>query len=115
MPRKKIDTTSKDDAGKLRYDLIPPEHVEGLAKIFTMGAAKYEDNGWIKGLLSGNLKFEQLYGAVERHIQARRKGELLDDESGYPHLYHAAWEVLAMAYYDELVARGDIDGSPNSG
>jgi hypothetical protein len=36
-----MDEAIKYDQGKLRYDLIPPEALEELAAVYTMGAAKY--------------------------------------------------------------------------
>ena len=39
----------KNDSGKRRMDLIPPEAIEALADVLTMGAAKYADRNWEKG------------------------------------------------------------------
>lgn len=75
----------KYDDGKLRYDLIPPIAMEELAKILTYGSRKYADNTW------QNVKpFKpRYYGALMRHIQEWRKGNLVDEESGELHLSHA--------------------------
>ena len=74
----------KYDTGKLRLDLIPPEMHEALGKVLTFGAGKYGDRNWEAGIDEGRL-----YAAAQRHLLAHRKGELLDPESGLPHLYHA--------------------------
>ena len=43
-------TGTKNDGGKLRYDLIPPRALEALAYVYTIGAAKYSDRNWEKGI-----------------------------------------------------------------
>ena len=35
-----------------------------------------------------------------RHLQAWRMGERLDEESGYPHLYHVATNMMFLEYFD---------------
>ncbi len=75
----------KDDNGKARYDLIAPEVEEYLAKALAFGAAKYGDENWRK---VPNLK-SRYYAAARRHLNAWRLGEVLDRQSGLPHLSHA--------------------------
>jgi hypothetical protein len=79
------------DAGKLRFDLIPPEWERVLAEVMTMGAKKYEDHNWEKG-----LSWSRRYGSVRRHLNAFWAGEDFDKESGLQHLAHAAWGCLAL-------------------
>lgn len=90
----------KHDKGKLRYDLIPVEPLEDLAKVFTMGAGKYGDDNWKLG-----LSVDRLYAAVERHLSERRKGFLRDTESGLPHTAHAMWGCMAINYFDQQADR----------
>lgn len=87
----------KYDQEKLRYDLIPPEHFEEVAKIFTLGAKKYGDNNW-QNLEGWDSRY---YSALLRHLFAWRSGEKLDPESGEHHLAHAAWNVLALLWHDK--------------
>jgi hypothetical protein len=75
----------KNDAGKLRYDLIPPEALEALADILTYGAQKYSPGGW-KEVPDAKDRY---YAALMRHLQSWRMGEQDDPESGRPHLHHA--------------------------
>jgi hypothetical protein len=81
----------KGDEGKTRYDLVPVEFTESEAEVFTFGAWKYGERNWELGLDPGRL-----YAAAMRHIQAHRKGELRDPESGLCHLAHARWNLGAM-------------------
>jgi len=77
--------TDKRDGDKLRYDLIPHEALEELAKVLTFGAAKYDDNNW-----QTVTPFERRYrAALMRHFEADRRDELWDAESGELHLSHA--------------------------
>jgi hypothetical protein len=75
----------KHDGGKLRYDLIAPEGLEGLVQVLTFGALKYSDRNWEKG-----FKWGRLYAALMRHMWAWWKGEDNDPETGLSHLHHAA-------------------------
>lgn len=84
----------KDDEGKLRYDLVPPHALEELVQVYTMGAAKYGDRNWQKGLTWGRV-----FAAIMRHLWAFWGGEDLDPEDGVPHLAHAAWGCFALLEY----------------
>ena len=76
----------KFDSDKLRYDLVPPSALEKIVEVLTYGAKKYAPENWKKV-----EEPERRYiAAAMRHIEAFRKGERLDPESGLPHLAHAA-------------------------
>ena len=84
----------KLDSEKLRYDLIPPDALEELAKVYTFGARKYGDRNWEKG-----LRWGRVFGAVFRHFIAWAKGEDADEETGLHPLAHAAWGCLTLLAY----------------
>lgn len=85
----------KHDAEKLRMDLITPEFLEGLAGVLTHGAAKYAPDNW----KNCDKPFERYYAALQRHLVAYAKGDDLDAESGYHHLYHAACCLMFLTYF----------------
>ena len=93
----------KHDHGKLRLDLIPPEMHEALGQVLTFGAGKYGDRNWEEGISE-----DRLYAAAERHLQAHRKGEALDPESGLPHICNAFCNIGMMC---TLGARADAKPS----
>lgn len=76
------ETGMKFDTNKLRIDLVPPGAIEALAAVLTYGAKKYKPNNW------RSVEAERYVAAFERHWLAYRQGELLDSESGLPHLAH---------------------------
>ena len=79
------DQTVKLDGDKLRYELVPVEVEEELAKALTYGAKKYKANSW-QNVEPFNDRY---YAALRRHIALWRKGEIIDKESGLHHLSHA--------------------------
>ena len=84
----------KFDNDKLDYTLVKPEMLEQLALILHYGAKKYDRDNY---KLIDN---ERYMAALFRHIQAHRKGEKLDSESGYRHLSHALANVAMMVQND---------------
>jgi len=86
----------KFDDGKLRLDLITPEMIRSLGEVLTYGAKKYGDRNWEKG-----IDEDRLYAACERHLLAYREGQMLDEESGLPHLYHAFCTLGMWATLDK--------------
>jgi len=87
---------SKYDSDKLRYDLLDPVFMEGIVDVLTTGAQKYADNNWNKVPDPQN----RYYAAAMRHLQAWRKGEKLDSETGKSHLYHAACCLMFLGWFD---------------
>lgn len=87
---------TKYDQGKLRYDLLPPEPIEEVVKVYTGGAAKYAPWNWAKG-----IKYSRVYAAQQRHIQAFWMGKVInEDDFGLHHLAHALWCVITLLYYE---------------
>lgn len=92
----------KNDQGKLRYDLIPPECLRELARVYTIGSHKYADNNWKNG-----LDRHRIEAALLRHSEAARSGEVLDPEDGQRHLASVAWCAFALMWYDIQSERDD--------
>ena len=90
------ETGRKDDQEKNRLDLIEPEFIEGVGKVLTFGADKYEPNNWQKVEDAEN----RYYAAAMRHLMAWRKGEKTDPESGLSHLYHVACNIMFLQHFE---------------
>ena len=87
----------KYDDDKIRYDLIHPEALKEFAQVLTFGSKKYDDDNWKK--VPGLKK--RYTGACMRHFEAYRSGELLDPESGLPHLAHAMCCIMFLMWKGE--------------
>jgi hypothetical protein len=91
-------TFKKYDEGKLEYDMLPNEVLEGIIKVMMYGA-------YTKGYSKDNWKkcedTTRYYNAARRHQEAHRAGEYYDPESGLPHVYHEACNVIFKAYLEE--------------
>ena len=88
---------AKLDHGKLRAGLVLQgfkRALIGVSKVGTFGASKYSDDGW-KSVANG---FSRYQDALYRHLLV----DGVDEQSGLPHLYHAAWNLLAMIELKEL-------------
>lgn len=85
----------KYDQDKLRYDLITPRFMRLLAEGLTYGAKKY-DNSETDLNYKKNTDIWRYYGAVMRHFEAQREGEIFDQESGLPHLALAAVNIMFL-------------------
>lgn len=82
----------KDRKGKIMVELVLPEFIEGVAKVLTLGAKKYAPNTW------QNVKnpIDTHYASLFRHLLAYRRGEMIDQESKLPHLYHIATNCMFL-------------------
>jgi len=83
----------KNDRDKTRMDLLPPKALEGIAKIFTFGAKKYNDYNYKNG---EGLDWSRPYAAMIRHLNAWNDGEDNDPETGQSHLYHAGCCIMML-------------------
>ena len=83
----------KHDKNKTRMDLLPPQALDGIAKIFTFGALKYADHNYKNG---EGLDWCRPFAACLRHLNAWNAGEENDKESGESHLYHAGCCVMIL-------------------
>lgn len=84
----------KFDSEKNRLDLIPPELINEVGKILTIGSKKYNDRNWEQG-----SDWSIYYGAAQRHLWAWFGGEDLDTETGESHLSHALCCITFLLTY----------------
>lgn len=92
----------KDDAGKVRLELLPLESLTEVARVLTFGANKYADHNWRKGFV-----WSRLIGAALRHTFSFARGEDNDPETGISHLAHATCCLLFLLSF--TLTKGGAD------
>ena len=98
MEVKDKDKDMKFDTGKPRVDLVEPTFILGIARILTYGAEKYAPGSWKTNVKDPTNRY---YAAAMRHLLAYKRGEIADTETGELHLYHAACNLMFLAYFEE--------------
>jgi hypothetical protein len=88
--------------GKGRPDLITPFGLTRLSKWYELGANKYGDRNWEKG-----MPFSRYTASMFRHVIAWMKGDKSED-----HLAAIAWNALAIIHHQEL-NESQWDDMPN--
>lgn len=84
------------NTGKAELHQVPTSLKMAVAKTLMYGAQKYEKGNWRKG-----MSWMTVYDCLERHMGAWLDGEGVDEESGLPHLYHAACNIAFLIEYAE--------------
>jgi len=93
----------KHDQKKIRWDLVPYDAVNEIAKVLTFGAEKYEARNWEKG-----MNWSRAFGALQRHLTRWFHGQDKDKETRLTHLANAgcciffllAWELRQVGVDD---------------
>ena len=83
-------------SGKGRFDLISPIALRRLAKWMELGALKYGDRNWEKG-----MPVSRCLDSALRHLNNHLLG--LRDED---HLSAAMFNIQAIVHIEEMVQRG---------
>ncbi len=98
------DKAIKFNQGKPKFSLIPPDALEGLAKLYTMGAVKYGDRNWEKG-----MDWSEIVDALERHLNHFKQGELYAQDDGQHHMLAVAWCAFTLyCYHQRDLGTNDI-------
>lgn len=92
----------KADEGKTRYDLLPPEGQEGVARVLTAGAIKYAPRNWEQG-----MDWSRPFSACMRHLWKWWSGEKNDPDTGLSHLAHAATNIFFLIAYEQRSVGAD--------
>lgn len=100
-------TAARFSEGKIRHDLIPPWIIDEIAKVYTYGTVKYNDDNWRKG-----LKWKKfVIGPLQRHLNKWLRGEKVDSESNCHHLAMVIWQCIALMLYEKY-SIGEDDRNP---
>lgn len=70
---------------------VDPRALMFVAEVAGFGGNKYSRYNFMKG-----YDWSLSYDALQRHLNAFWAGDNVDEESGLPHVAHAAWHCLAL-------------------
>ncbi len=82
--------------GKGRFDLISPIMLRRLARHYELGAAKYGDHNWQRG-----IPLHDFLDSAKRHINDFELGDREED-----HLSAAIWNLACIIHLGELIDQG---------
>ena len=88
---------------KPRPDLISPFAEERQGHWLRMGAAKYAERNWEKG-----MNFTRCVASLKRHLMKFQQG--LKDED---HLAAIMFNAMALIHYEEMIERGLLPAELN--
>jgi len=106
------DYSAKYDQGKTDWSLLPWRAIERAAKIMTFAATPKSEGGkgygvdsW-KTVKGGMFRY---WAALCRHMFCRFiLGEIIDPETGEPHMAHALCNVMFVCERDLECAAGEM-------
>jgi Domain of unknown function (DUF5664)/Domain of unknown function (DUF4406) len=70
---------------------LDPRALLAVAEVAGFGSRKYERGNYLKG-----YRWSLSFDAMQHHLLEFWAGDDTDDESGLPHVAHAAWHALAL-------------------
>lgn len=85
----------KFDLMKPDWSLMNLDTIEGVVKVLTMGAKKYDRHNWV------NVEPYRYYSATLRHLTDYQRGNSIDEESGLHHLYHAMCNLYFLIEHEK--------------
>ncbi len=85
----------RKNEGKLRVDLVPVSAITALAQVLEVGAKKYADNNWRRG-----MKWSNVHSSLHRHLLKWLAGEDKDEESGLSHMAHVLCNAAFLVEYE---------------
>ncbi len=86
-----IKQAERYNAGKPELSYIDLTCFIPAAKVLEFGALKYERDNWRKG-----FAVTKVLDSMLRHIAALQRGELIDPESGLPHIGHIQCNAMFL-------------------
>ncbi len=92
----------KDDQGKLPWNLLPPDAIDEVLRVLSVGAERYGDRNWERG-----MSWSRPFAALMRHMWAWWRGQDKDPDTGLSHLAHAGCNILFLLAYERRNAGHD--------
>lgn len=88
------DTGGVKGQKEARYDLIPGEALEMLARNYGRGAKKYDERNWERG-----YDWSLSFAALNRHLWQFWNGEDMDEEIGLHHMSCVLFHAMALLQF----------------
>lgn len=88
-PRK--EQAMRFNEGKPQYSMLDLRSLQPAVRVLEFGAEKYERDNWKKG-----MPMSKILDSMLRHIAAIQTGEMIDPESGLPHVGHIQCNALFL-------------------
>ncbi len=95
-------TGARFNDGKVAMKYTPLHLLDGVNRVWAIGAKKYKDWNWAKG-----MPWSVPYECALRHLSAWYRGEVNDPETGEAHLDHAMCNLLMLIHYAQAYKEGD--------
>lgn len=99
---KKDGTGLRFNTEKTRYDLVPAFAQEQYARVLTLGALKYAERNWERG-----MSWSSVLASLKRHVHAFEMGRDFDPETGLLHLAHVMCNAAFLTEYYRIYPQGD--------
>ena len=90
------------NTGKLKWSLVSWKALAPMVRVLEMGAKKYDDHNWKKG-----LKYTEVCESLQRHLNSFIEGEDDDPESKLTHVGHILCNAMFLSYM--FLFRKDMD------
>lgn len=97
-----LGTGKRFNEGKTRHDLTPAWAQEQYARVLTAGAVKYGEGNWEKG-----MAWSKVIASMERHLQAIKRNQDFDPETGELHSAHIMCNAAFLTEYYRIFPQGD--------
>lgn len=97
----KVDRASRNNSGKPRPTLVPVEWIEELMAVMEVGAKRYGETNWKKG-----MPFNECIDSLERHLIQFKKRIDTDPDDGLSTITKVAVNALFLRYY-QMKGLGD--------
>ena len=80
--------------GKVDWSQMHYKSLEPMIRVLEFGAKKYAKKNWMK-----EMDLFQILNSMQRHMAAIMDGEVMDPESGLPHMGHVQCNAMFYNYH----------------
>lgn len=93
-------TGGRKEETQARFDLVTPDALTELARVYGYGESKYPSDASGPNYLKG-YAWHKSIASLFRHVLKFMFGESIDPETGLHHLAHAAWHCFTLIAFEK--------------